>query len=131
DILAACSHITKLSICLTDNVNFDAIAASFPSLETLSCSEMNHFYGLLRDLNHLQILWVNAWGDNVPTALSWLPLRSAEMLSALNLNCGGVDVPIFDTDSLDAFVNLKSLTIGPLCDSICDFIIRAQIQLEV
>lgn len=37
----------------------------------------------------------------------------------------------FDTDSLEAFINLKSLNIGPLYEGVCDFIIRAQIQLDV
>jgi hypothetical protein len=59
----------------------------------------------------------------------FLPLRSAETLTKLNL--AGIDFPYFDGDSLDAFINLKSLSIGPLCDSICNFIVRARIQLDV
>ena len=131
DILAACSHITTLSIRLADSVDFNAIAASFPSLETLSCSESSNFYGSLQQLDRLQTLVIQTWGDDSPHAPPWLPLRSAETLTKLSLKCGRVDIPSLDTNSLNAFINLKSLNIGPLCDSVCDFIIRAPIQLDV
>jgi hypothetical protein len=131
DALAACSHITKLTIRLADDVNLDAISVSFPYLETLGCSEITRVYGSLRELTHLQRLHISTWGDDIPPAEPWLPLGSAETLTELRLTCGGVDVPFFDTHSLDSFINLKSLDIGPLCDSVCDFIIRAPIQLDI
>ena len=74
---------------------------------------------------------VDTWRDDVPNTKPWLPLRSAETLTELSLECSGVDIPTFDTDSLDTFINLKSLNIGPLCDSVCDYIIRSRMQLDV
>src|SRR5208282_1972699 len=105
DTLSACSHITTLSIRLADDVNLDAIAASFPSLETLNCSEINHFYGSLHGLNHLRTLGINTCGDDVPTTQPWLPLRSVETLTKLSLECMAVDIPSFDRNPLDAFIN--------------------------
>ncbi len=130
--LAACSHITTLSIRLADDVNLDAIAASFPSLETLKCYETGRYYGSLQELNRLQILRVGTWSNDVSTTLlPWLPVNSAETLTELRLECGSVGNPVFNTNSLDTFINLKSLDIGPLCESICDFIIRARIRLDI
>ena len=70
--------------------------------------------------------------DEPPIPRRWLPLRSAETLTELSLECGpDVDTQIFDATSLERFVNLKTLHIGPLCDSIINFLIRAQIHLDV
>jgi hypothetical protein len=130
DTLAACSHITKLNIRLADTVHLTAIATSFPFLEDLSCTETNHFHGSLQELSHLQSFRIHIYAleDDELTHPS-LPLRSAETLTTLNLTV--IDSPFFDAEPLDAFINLKSLNIGPLCDSICDFIVRARIQLDV
>ena len=116
---------------MADHVNLSAIATSFPTLETLSCTETNSLSGSLQELDRLQILRIGTSAAGSPTIQPWLPLRSAETLTKLNLDFHDVGIPFFDTDSLDTFINLKSLHIGPLCDSICDFIIRAQIQLDV
>src|SRR5271170_5591237 len=130
DTLAECSQITTLNIRLADTVHLIAIATSFPSLENLSCTETNHFHGSLQKLSRLQSLHIHIHtpGDDELTH-PLLPLRSAETLTRLNLS--GIDFPFFDAEPLDAFINLKSLNIGPLCDSICDFIVRARIQLDV
>ena len=130
--IASCSHITKLSTRLADGVNLSTIAASFPALETLSCRENNSFHGSLALLNRLRTLRLDFFDGDQPSPRLWLPLRSAETLTELSLQCGpDVDTQIFNTMSLDRFVNLKTLRIGPLCDSIIDSLIRGQIQLDV
>lgn len=130
--IASCSHITKLSTRLANSVNLSAIAASFPALETLSCRENNSFHGSLALLNRLCTLRLDYFDGDHPSPRRWLPLRSAETLTELSLQCGpDVDTQIFDTMSLERFVNLKTLHIGPLCDSIINFLIRGQIQLDV
>lgn len=129
--LSACAHVTRLTIRLTENIDLDAIADSFPSLEILNCLENGDFSGSLQELGRLRKLYVNSWSIDVSTTQPLLPLNSAETLTKLTLECGTVGDPDFNTDSMDAFINLKSLNIGPLCDSICNFIIRAKIHLEV
>ena len=131
DILSQCEHVTTLNIRLGDNVNLDELAEAFPTLEVLNCSETNSYSGSLQELGRLRKLYLGCWDDDVSTALSFLPLSSAETLTELTLDCRNTDNSVFDTDSLDAFVNLKSLNVGPLCDSICDFIIRTKIRLNV
>ena len=59
--LAVCPHITELSTRLADNINLSAIAASFPSLESLSCPETNNFYRSLDQLGRMRMLRVSAW----------------------------------------------------------------------
>ena len=59
--LAMCFHIIELSTRLADTINLTAIAASFPSLESLSCPETNDFYGSLEQLGHLRTLHISAW----------------------------------------------------------------------
>ena len=129
--LQECTRITKLSIYTEVDVDLDAIAASFPFLEILSCSEIEDYYGSLRELNCLRTLRLKSDTNDISLTLPWIPLNSAETLTELTLACGMVDNPSFDTDSWDTFVNLKSLNIAPLCDSICDFISRTQIHLDV
>ena len=130
--IASCSHITKLSTRLAYDLDLTKIAASFPVLETLSCHENNSFHGSLALLDRLRTLRLDYFDDDPPSPRRWLPLRSAETLTELSLECGpDVDTQIFDTTSLERFVNLKTLHIGPLCDSIINFLIRAQIQLDV
>jgi F-box domain len=131
DLLSECEHVTTLNIRLGDNVDLDELAEAFPTLEVLNFSETNCYSGSLQELDHLRKLYLGCWDDDISTALSFLPLNSAETLTELTLNCRDVDNPVFHTGSLDAFVNLKSLNIGPLCDSICDFIIRAKIRLDI
>ena len=86
--LAVCPHITELSTRLADNINLSAIAASFPSLESLSCPETNNFYGSREQLGRLRILRVSAWKSAVPANQTWLPLRSTETLTQLSLEYG-------------------------------------------
>ena len=132
DVIASCSHITKLSTRLANDVNLSKIAAYFPALETLSCRENNSFQGSLALLDRLRTLRLDYYDDKFPSPRRWLPLRSAETLTELSVQCGpDVDTQIFDTTSLLMFVNLKILHIRPLCDSIINFLIRAQIQLDV
>jgi hypothetical protein len=131
--LVACSHITRLTIALADTIDFGAIAASFPSLECLNCRQFSNFYGSLEPLGHLRTLRISrvAWRNDPPINQPWLPIRSAETLRELSLECGpDDDIPFFNADSLGAFVNLKSLNIRPLTETFCDFIIGAQIQLD-
>jgi F-box domain len=131
DILSECDRITTLNIRLAENVDLDEIADALPSLEILKCSGIGHCSGSLQELDHLRELHVNSWQSDISTTPPLLPLNSAETLTKLTLECGIVGNPIFDTEPLDVFINLKSLEIGPLCDSICDFIIRAKIRLDV
>jgi len=116
---------------LGDNINLDGLAEAFPILEVFTCSEANSYSGSLQGLDRLRKLYLSCWDDDISTALSFLPLSSAGTLTELTLDCKDVDDPVFNTDPLDAFVNLKSLNIGPLCDSVCDFISRARIHLDV
>jgi len=131
-LLAACSQITELSTRLADTIDLSAIAASFPFLESLTCPETDSFCGSLEQLGHLHTLHLSAWSNPVLRHEPWLPLRSAETLNELNLRYGpGVDSAFFNADSLGAFVNLKSLSIHPLNESFCEFIIGARIQLDI
>ena len=117
---------------MADTINFSAIAASFPPLESLSCPETYDFYGSLEQLGRLRILCVSAWESAVRANQPWLPLRSTETLTELSSKYRpDVDMPSFDLDSLSALVNLKSLNIRPLTESFCDFLITARIQLDV
>ena len=126
-----CALLSKnCGINFADDINLDAIANSFPSLETLGIYQNGSCRGSLERLKHLRKLLVHNWVGKI-SDLRYLPLNSAEALTELHLECRGVGKLIFDTSSLDAFINLKSLIIGPLCDSICDFIIRSQIHLDV
>ena len=97
--LAACSYITELSTRLADTLNLSAIAAAFPSLESLSCPETNEFRGSLEPLGRLRTLRISAWehaGDQ-----PWLPLRSADALTELYLRYGpDVNIPARDIDRL-------------------------------
>jgi hypothetical protein len=133
--ITSCSHITTLSTrsgYRLQALNLSKIAASFPALETLSCDKNNSFHGSLALLDRLRKLRLDYFDNQAPIPQRWLPLRSAETLTELTLRCGPyVDTQIFDITSLERFINLKTLHIGPLCDSIIDFVIRAQIQLDV
>ena len=137
DAATACSNITSLSTLLTDSIDLSGIAASFPSLTSLSCMETRDFHGSLESLGHLQELCLSVgWAKSKPGPIdrSWLPMRSAGTLTTLELlfrEADTDDTPFFDTDSLNAFVNLKILTVEPLNESCCKFIARAPIQLEV
>jgi hypothetical protein len=131
DTLSACDHVTELTIRLGYTIDLDLIAASFPSLEILNCFETNDYSGSLQELSCLQILRLDGGDNYISNMTTMLPLRAAETLTELRLDCATVDNPIFDSEPLDAFINLKSLNIGPLCDSISDFIIRAKIRLDV
>jgi len=128
--LAAYSHITKFSTHYTTTIDLSAIAALFPSLESLSCFETGNFKGSLEQLPHLHMLRLSSWDNTMHPNRPCLPLQSSQTLTELSLQyCMDVNIPFFDTDSLSAFMNLKSLAIRPLTESICEFIIRAQIQL--
>jgi F-box-like len=129
--LALCSGITTLNTNLANDIDLDEIANSFPSLETLSLDQNGSCRGSLQRLSRLRKLHVDDCDGNISDLSLYLPLNSAETLTELDLRCSNVGNPAFDTSSLDAFINLKSLAIGPLCDGICDFIIRSQIQLDV
>jgi len=58
--LAMCYHIIELSTRLAHTINLSAIAASFRSLESLSCPETNDFYGSLEQLGRLRTLHISA-----------------------------------------------------------------------
>jgi hypothetical protein len=128
--LATCHHVTTLSLHLTDNVDLDAIAISFPSLEVLYFSQSLEYSGSLHNFNSLRIVSVESWSIDISTMSTFLPLNCSETLTELAIEGGKISNPAFDTRPLDTFVNLKSLAIDPLCDSICDYIVRAQIHLH-
>jgi hypothetical protein len=129
--LAACSHITKLSIPSPHAVDLSAIATNFPFLEDFSNPETGDLSGTLNPLARLRKLSVSAYESFAPTNRPWLPLRSAETLTELSFYNGGDPIPGFvDTDSLAVFLNLKSLILWPLTERLCEFIIRARIQLQ-
>lgn len=135
DAATACSNITTLSTVWTDSIDFSMIAASFPFLESLTCMETRNFHGSLEQLGHLQELVLSVRGSKPgPVDRGWLPLRSAETLTVLDLlfrEANIDDTPLFDTDSLSTFVNLKSLTVQPLNESCCKFVVGAPIQLDI
>ena len=144
NMLAVCCNITTFSTHLTCNINLNAIAPSLPFLENLSVST-DYFEGSLQEFNGLQALHMECldeiyWSEDryeddveLPREFRpWLPLKSTETLTKLNLNCGRhVGISFFDLPSLDKFVNLKSLGLGPLDPDICDFLLGAQFQLDV
>ena len=127
--LAACLHIIKLSISLAKTVNLSAVAVSFASLEILNFYLVDNFRGSLGRLDHLHTLRVIGSQCGVPPNESWLPLQSVTTFTKLDVY---YDTKIFfNTDSLDAFVNLNSLSIGILTETLCEVINGAQIQLDV
>jgi hypothetical protein len=130
DLLSECENVTTLDIRLAENVDLDEIAEAFPSLEIFRCSEAEQHSGSLQELDRLRKLYINSWSTDISTTLSLLPLNSAKTLTELKLDGGIVGNSVFNTDSLNVFVNLKSLNIGPLCDSICNFLIQAKFHLD-
>jgi hypothetical protein len=114
-----------------DTLDVGTIAASIPFLENLSGHDIFSFFGSLEQLSHLQILRLPALEIARRIGRPWLPLRSAETLIEVSLKCAPDVMPFFDTDSLGIFVNLKSLSIEPLTERSCEFIIRSRIQLDV
>ena len=129
--LAAYSHITKFSTHYTTTIDLSTIAALFPSLESLSCFETSNFKGSLEQLPHLHTLHLSSWDNTMHPNRPCLPLQSSQTLTELSLQyCMDVNIPFCNTDSLGTFMNLKSLTIRPLTESICKFIIHTQVQLD-
>ena len=129
--LFACSHITELYIRFPNSIDLTAIAAAFPFLEILHCPEAHDFHGSL-DSEWLSDLRTLHFYVSKHANQPWLSLRSAETLTELRIEYDqGVVIPVCDTDSLGAFVNLKSLPIRPLTKSFCEFINGARIQLDV
>jgi hypothetical protein len=114
---------------LAYTIDLSAIAASFPSLEILSCPETTNLSGSLEQLGRLQILRISAFANAAPA--NWLPLRSARILTEFSLEFGPNVDTFFDPNSLGAFVNLKSLNIRTLIERLCDFLIATRIQLHV
>jgi len=135
DMLAVCSRVTTLSICEAWSVNLSGISSTkFPFLENLSCLDIHHtFDGSLDELSGLQTLHMRA-PDRAEKTIRrpWLPLQSTKTLTTLSLNFSQYSpLSSFDLNSLNEFVNLKSLKIGPLHPDICDFLIGFQCQLDV
>jgi len=130
DMLSACSRITTLCILLADSLNLTKIASSFPFLETLYCSETDHFHGTLQGLTHLQGLYMDTRGD--VTTIPWLPLQSTSTLRRLGLTCNPYMSfeSFFDAPSLDLFTNLTSLAIRPLSTPVVGFLLRTHCHLE-
>lgn len=129
--LAVCSGITTLNTNLANDINLSTIANSFHCLESLNLYQNGPCHGSLWRLHRLQKLRVDDCVGNISDLYRYLPLHSIETLTELKIESINVGNSAFDTSSLDMFINLKSLVIGPLCDSICDFIIRSQIHLNV
>lgn len=123
--------LTELSIRLSNIVQLNEIATAFPTLESLTVTEADEIVGSLQQLAHLRKLHISAWEENQRDR-PWLPFASAATLTQLHLECGpdlGMSV-FFDTDSLRAFVNLKSLGFEPLTEPICKFLIGSEIELN-
>lgn len=128
--LGVCSHITELSIQSPHRFDLNSIASNFPLLESFSNPGTRDTRSSRRAtrIEPLRLLYDRF----VPTDGPWLPLRSAETLTELSLRTGRDPVPGFvDTDAMAAFLNLKSLTLCSLTETLCEFTIGAPIQLEV
>jgi len=132
-MLAVCSHITTLSIRNVHRVNLTAIASSLPFLEKLSIASTYDFDGSLKELKCLRTLHMDYRKDyNDRIIQPWLPLQSHEILTELHINCRRwSNTSFFDLPSLDKFINLKRLKIGPLNPLICNFLLKARFQLDV
>jgi hypothetical protein len=135
EVLSACSRISRLTIPTEAKINFDAIANSLPSLVTLECLYVYSYSGSLQRLNHIRTLSLRQIFRNVSEITPFLPSNSVQTLTHLVLDFRGPRFddgqPIIDTEPLNSFPHLTSLSIGPLQSSICDFIIGSQIRLKV
>jgi len=97
------------------------------------CKLEEVWIGSLKQLNRLQTLHMDAWAfQEPPTAIEpWLPLQSTQTLTKLSLTCFCPrHISYFDIPSLEAFTNLKFLTIGPINSALVDYLQRSPMHLE-
>jgi hypothetical protein len=130
DKLAVCSGVTKLRTNLAFVINLSTVAASFPLIEEVDFCQTSMYNGSSRGFTRLRKLGLDSWQCPPITSL-WLPLNCTETLTELRLHCGGLDRPVFDTTALERFTNLKILSIRPLCKSVCNYIIKSTMRLDV
>jgi hypothetical protein len=128
--LAVCLGVTKLSTNFACVVNLSIVAASFPLLEEIHLHRADYI-GSLRSLNSLRKLHLDSTWRTESTIL-WLPVNCTETMTELELVYQpDREQPVFDFTTLETYTNLKSLSIKPLCESVCDYIINSRVHLDV
>ena len=126
--LALCPNMRTLLISDENgDVSLDLITSSCPSLKKLELYCNVGYSGSLRGLCGLEelVVWDYRLDEKSPTRQNLLPIDSAFSLKNLNLSyIYGPSKNIYDSKFISAFTNLSSFTILPLCDNVCDCLIR-------
>ena len=127
--MACCRGLVEL--CIVDErtkVSLDLIADSCLSLKELELYCHAGYTGSLNGLCHLEklLVWDYDLGDDNRAREYLLPVSSASSLIDLSLNyIKGPAQNLYFSRFLHDFTNLTSLNIGPLSNSICDFLLES------
>ena len=135
--LSTCHRLTSLRLSsFRLPLDLGLLARSCPLLTDLRLEEINQYYGTLQPLSYLEDLDVREFPSHVGVAPDYIfPTTSAMSLTRLSIihqepfYDNDESTPLWPTSLLNAFVNLTSLCVSPLTDKICDFIVRADVNL--
>ena len=127
--LSVCQRLKSLELrdFQDERVNLNLIADSCSSLETLRFHYVKDMCGTLNDLSMLKRLEI----CHSRTPLGLIPSSSASSLTHLSLDyeSGFLGDSLFSEKLGDCLVNLTTFRVSPLSHSVCDFILRTQINL--
>lgn len=86
---------------------------------------------LASKLESLEVVWSEPVHDNdFEDSSALIPINSAASLTALTIiGSGPEELSILPDNSLNPFLNLKLLSINPIADNICQFLIGTTIRL--